>query len=136
MKKSYPVLMSLLFVLLATCGLAAAQDTIHREVGPAEADSLIKACPDPGSLVLIDLRVPEKFATGTIAGAVNIQPDSLKTLDPEKAYLVFCGGDTRGVEAYQELTKQGFPVVYRIIGGIGAWTGAGLPLTGTKPVPF
>jgi rhodanese-related sulfurtransferase len=76
--------------------------------------------------VLLDVRTPDEFRSGTIKGAVNrnvMSPNFLsqmQSLDMEKTYFVFCRSGMRSANACSILTKAGYRVV-NLKGGIGAW---------------
>ena len=97
---------------------------------PAEADALLHEPPD--GLVVLDVRTPEEFAAGHIAGAVDLdlQGGAFETgvaaLDPKSPYFVYCQSDNRSGQAVAYLQQQGFDSIYELEGGIGAWQAAGL----------
>ncbi|HEX4984191.1 MAG TPA: rhodanese-like domain-containing protein [Ilumatobacteraceae bacterium] len=97
---------------------------------PAAADELLRDPPD--GLVVLDVRTPEEFAAGHIAGAVDLdlQGDAFETgvaaLDPRSPYFVYCHSGNRSAQAVAYLRQQGFDSIYELEGGIGAWQAAGL----------
>lgn len=76
--------------------------------------------------VLLDVRTPGEFASGTITGARNINllsPDfdeRIKSLKPEKTYFVFCRSGSRSAQACRVMTQKGLKAI-NLSGGIGAW---------------
>ena len=101
--------------------------------------------------LLVDVRVPEQFATGSLPGAVNVPHATLKPTnsyrndllsalgmqngDFSAAYelLVFGNGatDSQATEAIRHLLDAGYPadklIYYR--GGIASWTSIGLTVS-------
>lgn len=84
---------------------------------------------------IIDVRTPEEFAEGHLAGALNIDvngPDfaeRIAALDPAGTYAVYCRTGNRSAVAVDHMVDQGFESVYHLGGGIVAWTDAGHPTT-------
>lgn len=85
---------------------------------------------EPG-LQLVDVRSPAETASGTLAGAREIPlavlADSLAGLDPQGSVVVYCASGYRSLIASSVLSDAGFTDVSDLLGGYGAWEGAGLP---------
>ncbi|AYY15124.1 rhodanese-like domain-containing protein [Actinobacteria bacterium YIM 96077] len=88
-----------------------------------------------GDLV-IDVRLPEEYASGHIAGAINIPlrelPTRLRDLPAGQVITVCSTGirSRRGAETVARLGRTAFTVR----GGTKAWTAAGYPIaTGPEP---
>ena len=81
--------------------------------------------------LLIDVRTPEEFRSGHIAGATNIAlqnlPQQMATLSKEQPIIVYCRSGARSNSAAQMLAKAGFGNVYDL-GGIMTWQAQGLPV--------
>lgn len=77
--------------------------------------------------VLLDVRTPAETAGGVIPGAIEMDfraPDfteQLKTLDPDKTYLVYCAVGGRSGKTCGMLNEAGFAKVYNLKGGYSAW---------------
>ncbi len=101
-----------------------------RRIGP----SLLVGLMNRDNALVVDLRSPQDFEKGHIAGSKNVQlsqfdPEN-KQLAPAKALpvvLVCNSGQTAGGAATR-LRKAGFAHVSVLDGGIQAWRGADLPL--------
>jgi rhodanese-related sulfurtransferase len=85
-----------------------------------------------GEALLVDVRTPEEFAAGHIAGAVN-RP--LDTFDPAavpreagKRTVLYCRSGRRSLEAAERLAAAGGSATH-LGGGILAWEEAGQPVT-------
>ena len=102
---------------------------MNKNLNPKDAERKIKA----GKFTVIDVRTPEEFAEGHIAGGVNINisaPDfsqKIESLDKGKEYLVYCRSGGRASRAKEILESAGFGNVYNLTGGITGWVGDGLP---------
>lgn len=100
-------------------------------VSAAEAATVI--ADTPGAVVL-DIRTPEEFADGFIAGAVNIdfyEPNFAQQIDllpKDTPYVVYCRSGNRSSLAMGTFADLGFTDVTEIDGGIVSWVGSGLPL--------
>lgn len=68
-----------------------------------------------GNALLVDVRMPEEFAMGSIEGAVNIPLDGsrseYKNLPKDKTIVVFCAIGLRGYIAARVLLQQGYRVL-------------------------
>ena len=90
----------------------------------------------PGDAVVLDVREPAEFATGHLAGAVNIprgvlefQVDAHPALARKDVPLVLvCRSGGRAALAADSLQAMGFCNVRSIRGGMLAWQQGGLPL--------
>ena len=104
-------------------------DSIHH-VDAREAQKLVT----DKSVVVLDIRTPQEFNQGRIAGAKNIDfqaPDfeqRIETLDKSKSYLVHCASGGRSTHSLALFKKHSFQSVYHLDGGIKAWQKAGLPV--------
>lgn len=80
-----------------------------------------------GSVVLLDVRTPQEFAQGHIAGAINIDvKDSLfisnvqRQVAPGSRVAVYCRSGRRSMSAAQQMVEKGYDVV-NLKGGFLAW---------------
>lgn len=114
---------------LTACG----GDTAVFDLTSAEASQELLQAP-PTGLVILDIRTPEEFAGGHIAGAANLdfyEPDfaaNLDALDKDLPYFVYCRSGNRSASAIETMKDLGFTQVYELDGGIVSWAGAGLPI--------
>ena len=83
------------------------------------------------SVTLIDVRTAGEFASGHIAGAMNIDWESgtferdVLALDKTKTYAVYCRSGNRSGQATASMAKDGFTSIFNLNGGIIDWTAAG-----------
>lgn len=96
---------------------------------PQEFKAKLNSTPDA---VLIDVRTPEEFSQGVIAGAINIDfkaPDfseKVNALDKEKNYFVYCLSGKRSNNAVKMMEDTGFKNIYTLKDGLQHWTETGL----------
>ncbi len=123
--------MKLLFLLLCVFSVTSllAEDAV-KVVSAEEVANLIAA----KKATVLDIRTPEEFAAGHIAGAVNIdflEPDFAKkisALDKSKTYVVHCGAGSRSGRALPVFLEQKFPSLLHLQSGFKGWESAGLPV--------
>ncbi len=120
--------------------LLSAQDAealIASRAGANPGTNSTQADGQPGSaFVILDVRTPEEYAAGHIAGAVNVcvtctSPafsEALIGLDKNATYLVYCHSGNRSATAVSIMSGQGFTKLYELAGGTIAWQAAGLGL--------
>jgi rhodanese-related sulfurtransferase len=119
----------LLLALLARAWMPPAYDV--PEVGTAQARALL----DDGAVV-VDVRPQDAYGKRHLPGALSIPLERLRDGIPEslafakaKPVVVYCGdGVARGRESTHLLRQAGYTGTVNLAGGLGAWTGAGLPL--------
>ena len=76
---------------------------------------------------IVDVRTPNEYAQGNIAGSTNIDyfgkdfQSQLNTLDKSKPVLVYCAVGGRSGKAAKQMKKMGFMVVYDLKGGYNNW---------------
>jgi rhodanese-related sulfurtransferase len=84
--------------------------------------------------VIVDVREPEEFKTGSLRGARNIPlkdlPNRIGELDKfkNKTAIVVCQRGVTAGKAAAQLKKAGFEQAVVLDGGIAAWQSQGLPL--------
>ncbi|PZO89410.1 MAG: sulfurtransferase [Sphingomonas sanxanigenens] len=100
----------------------------HDEIGPVELDRMLSN----GSVLLIDVREADEFATGHIPGAVNLP---LSRFSPERVpdaggrtVVLQCAGGKRSGMALDRCAQAQSAIHTHLSGGIGAWKQAGLPV--------
>ncbi|MCD8179311.1 MAG: hypothetical protein LUE98_18680 [Tannerellaceae bacterium] len=88
---------------------------IHwREIDPADRN-----------ILLIDVRTPEEFITGSIPGSINIPLDEIRsrldTIPQDKQIILTCAVGQRGYLAYRILDQNGYKNIYNLSGGYRTW---------------
>lgn len=90
---------------------------------------------DP-ELFLLDVRSPQEFAKGHIAGAVNIPYDQVAThlaeVPKDRDVVLYCQSGRRAGLAAQVLAANGYVRLEHLEGDIKAWTEQGRPLQSSE----
>ena len=96
------------------------------------ADELSRRIAD-GDALLVDVRPPEEFAAGHLAGAVNVPlselDDYLRDLSRDREVVAYCRGPycVLAYDAVARMREAGYQA-RRLEGGYPEWAAAGLPV--------
>ena len=107
-----------------------ALDPVKAEVKNINSDQL-KELITTASPTLLDVRTPEEWAEGIIAGATKINfhdanfRDEVAKLPKDKEYAVYCAAGGRSASASEMMTEMGFKKVNNLTGGIEEWKSKG-----------
>jgi len=99
---------------------------------PVPAADLLERVRD-GLVTVLDVRPPEEFAQGHLAGALNVPLDRLqerlRDLPPDREVVAYCRGPwcVLSFEAVARLREAGF-AARRLQDGLPEWRRAGLPV--------
>ena len=131
------VLTCAIFAEPATAGKSPTAATTVKNVSPDEAEALIKNSP---KLVILDVRTPEEFAAGHIAGAKNVDffgddfEKQIAALDPASPVLVHCAAGNRSAQAVKKIEAlKKFDAVYHMKAGYNGWAAAKKPVEAKSP---
>lgn len=125
-----------LFLALATafvCLGAVADDKKAADVVHVDAEGGGKLVAD-GKVTVLDVRTPDEYKEGHIAGAKNIDftegdfETKAGELDKSKSYLVHCASGRRSTASLEVLQKLGFKRLYHLDGGFNGWKKSGNPV--------
>lgn len=112
--------------------LSLKEDTVViRSVDSREAKKLLEQEED---IVLLDVRTPEEFSQGHLAGAKNLDfhavdfGQQLKRLNPNQKYMVYCAVGGRSGKAMQLMEGLGFKKVYNVGEGFTELKDQGIPV--------
>ena len=151
MKTSLPLLCAL--ALLTTPAFAdeakkpapaapAAPAPAAEEVKVVTPDEVEKLAADKGQHVtVLDVRTPEEYEMGHIAGAVNVSyldPEfarRIAAMDKTRTYIVHCAAGNRSARAVPQLQGAKFSSLLHMSGGYKAWVDAGKPVETAKDKP-
>jgi molybdopterin/thiamine biosynthesis adenylyltransferase/rhodanese-related sulfurtransferase len=109
--------------------LAQAKASI-REVDTATAAQLVEANPAP---VILDVREPDEYEQGALAGAVHIPRGHLESQaesrmpDHERPVVIYCAAGNRSAFAAKTLNDLGYTDVVSVKGGFNKWKNEGRP---------
>lgn len=112
--------------------LVAAAKAQITECTPEAAQAQLAA----GGVLLLDVREPDEYRAGHLAGAVNIPRGLLEfrlsgdasLADTGRPVLVYCKTSGRAALAASVMQEMGFVNVTSMAGGFDAWVAAGLPV--------
>jgi rhodanese-related sulfurtransferase len=124
----------------STAPPAAAATAENVKVAQVSPDALLErqAKQDP-TVFLLDVRTPEEFAAGHIAGAVNIPYNQVAThlqeIPRDKEVVLYCKSGRRAGLAAESLAASGYTQLAHLEGDIQGWTAAGRPVVSSAPTP-
>jgi len=127
-KKYYTITVPLLLILQIAAAVMLLSGCGSASYTQISQDEAMKMMQEQSDYLIVDVRRPDEFAEGHIAGAVNVPnetiedeaPDALP--DKEQTLLVYCRSGNRSKEASQKLADMGYTNVYEF-GGINTWKG-------------
>lgn len=125
---NYLAVLLLFFLLLALMVYESRKG--GKKIDASEATRII----NKENAYVVDLRTPVEFNSGTIAGAINLQPDNVDKDNSlfkanERDYVILvCKLGSSSSSVGGRLIKQGFQNVNILSGGIQGWVQSGLPL--------
>lgn len=105
--------------ILAGCGPG------YKQISQDEAMRMMQ---EESGYIIVDVRRPDEFAEGHIAGAINVPNEEIADEmpadlpDKDQILLVYCRSGNRSKEASQKLADMGYTNVYEF-GGISTWEG-------------
>jgi len=123
---------------IAQAHLSAVEDLVasylkgRDALEPVPAEDLLERVRD-GLVTVLDVRPPEEYAQGHVAGALNVPLDRLqerlKDLPPDREVVAYCRGPwcVLSFEAVARLREAGFDA-RRLQDGLPEWRRAGLPV--------
>lgn len=86
-------------------------------------------------LLLVDVRTPQEYTAGHIAGAVNIDWKNQETfatkiaeISKDKTVLIYCHSGHRSGLAGKYLKEKGYTKIYNLETGIMGWKKAAFPV--------
>lgn len=120
------VVIAVVLLLLSSGG---ATPVTAAKITPADYQSQYVSKGTPH--LLLDVRTPEEYATGHIAGSVNISITELQNrlaeVPKDKPVVVYCRSGNRSNQAMQLLSAAGYTQISDL-GGIISWVDAGYPV--------
>ena len=123
----------ILVVMLAVSGCAQSQnssDGSRQDISALQAKELIAKDKE---MVILDVRTPEEFTNGHVAGAVNVDfyasdfEKQLEKLDTTKTYLLYCASGNRSGKAASLMQNKGFKKIINSQAGFNELKQAAVP---------
>jgi phage shock protein E len=118
-----------------TTGTKGGTATVAAEQAPETLDAKsFQAAIGQGKALLVDVRTPAEYASGHLEGSLNVDwtgsnyEAEFDKLPKDQPLLLYCRSGGRSGQALEYLKTKGYQVQH-LIGGIGAWMSAGLPVT-------
>lgn len=106
-----------------------------RQAGFIDQETLLQRLADADpDLLMLDVRTPDEYAAGHIAGAINIAYDQLPARAAElasardKDIVLYCRSGRRTAIAVEALRRAGFTRLLHLDGDMLAWQAARRPL--------
>ena len=129
----------ILAALLAACGggtgetaAPVVEEIDLSSLAPAVDVDTVRAVQDNPNVFLLDVREPDEYASGHIAGITLIPMGEvaarLSELPKDKEIIITCRTGNRSGQVADFLREQGFTNVHNMEGGIVAWEEAGYPV--------
>lgn len=116
-----------LFISISTIWFAACAPKFET-LTPDEFEQIITG----QDVQLVDVRTPEEYGEGHIAGAMNIDwknkafaDEAVRMLDRSKTIAIYCKAGGRSHAAAGKLYKMGYKHIVELEGGFEAWKAAG-----------
>lgn len=118
---------ALTLVLLCLTSAFALADA--RDISSRDARGLLEK---NGNALLLDVRTPQEYRQGRIAGAVLIPIGEFERRIGEvpgnRAIIVYCAVGSRSKPVAQFLAQRGYREVYNMADGIVGWYRNGFPI--------
>ncbi len=98
----------------------------EEKIASVSASEFVEELKSKEDVVILDVRTPEEFRQGHLAGAVNIDYNSpnfeeeLSSLNMKNSYAIYCRSGNRSAEALSVMAEKGFIWVIDLVGGIEA----------------
>lgn len=117
------------FAGLSACSASpdAANEVTVTDVSVADSADVLA---EPG-ITVIDVRTAAEYASGHLAGAVNIDVSDdgfdakVGELAKDGTYLVYCHSGNRSAAAADRMADLGFTTIYNLTGGVTDWQANG-----------
>jgi rhodanese-related sulfurtransferase len=118
------VLVLLMLVMTVTQALAA-----EKNISAREAKALLDK---DKSIYLLDVRTPQEYSQGKLAGSVLIPIGEferrVREVPKNKTIVVYCAVGARSKPVASFLTQQGYKNVYNVTDGLVGWYRNGFPI--------
>ena len=127
-KKYYTITVPLLLILQIAAAVMLLSGCSSASYTQISQDEAMKMMQEQTDYMIVDVRRPDEFAEGHIAGAVNVPNETIEDEAPdalphkEQTLFIYCRSGNRSKEASQKLADMGYTNVFEF-GGINTWEG-------------
>ena len=127
-KKYYTITVPLMLTMQIAAAVLLLSGCSSASYTQISQDEAMKMMQEQSDYLIVDVRRPDEFAEGHIAGAVNVPNETIEDEAPEalpdkeQTLLIYCRSGNRSKEASQKLADMGYTKVYEF-GGINTWEG-------------
>ncbi len=131
MKKYFFILLTVTSTLILSQALQAGDSIIHKEISPEEAKKLIEKNHSNKRFIILDVRTRAEYNRYHLKKAILIDYystdfiSSLKKLDRNNTYLIYCRSSNRTRRVLLMMKDLGFKRVFEMKGGIIEWIKSG-----------
>jgi rhodanese-related sulfurtransferase len=125
---------AVLLAVLAACAPSAGAQAAAGAgelVGPRDLYALLAA----GAVLVVDVRTPEEFARGRVAGAINVPEHAAAAWAAElrrraggRPIVLYCRSGRRARLVEAVLERHGLREILHLDGQMAGWAAAGLPV--------
>ncbi|MGA7687723.1 MAG: rhodanese-like domain-containing protein [Jiangellales bacterium] len=131
-----PLLATTVFSVAAAVSLVgcSSDDAATAAVTTVGAEQLVEVA-ETGQATVIDVRTPQEYAAGHVAGALNINvesptfADEIEALPKDQTYVIYCRSGNRSAAAAEQMADAGFTDLYDVDAGLATLAEAGVALT-------
>ncbi|HJW29645.1 MAG TPA: rhodanese-like domain-containing protein [Saprospiraceae bacterium] len=122
-------------ILLCFIGMISCSSGQYAGVKNLSAKAFDQTIKEQPEKVILDVRTPEEYAEGHLAGALNVNwegdhfDQQVAGLDKSKPVMVYCAAGGRSAAASKHLAKKGFKQVFNLEDGMEDWAQKGYPVT-------
>ena len=127
-KKYYTITVPLMLTMQIAAAVLLLSGCSSASYTQISQDEAMKMMQEQSDCLIVDVRRPDEFAEGHIAGAVNVPNETIEDVAPdalpdkEQTLFIYCRSGNRSKEASQKLADMGYTKVYEF-GGINTWEG-------------
>jgi rhodanese-related sulfurtransferase len=125
---------TVLIIVIGIVLVVSQKGDINTAITAQQAVDLIQKNQNNPGFVILDVRTPQEYQSGIIAGAINIDfyavdfKNQISQLDKNKKYLVYCRTANRSGQTATIMKSLKFKEVYDLAGGVVAWSQKGFLL--------
>ncbi|AXT20825.1 rhodanese-like domain-containing protein [Flavobacteriaceae bacterium AU392] len=129
----------LFFIVLLSMNFSCFQSTSNNSVVEVVSAEEMQEITQLEDVQLVDVRSANKYESGFIANAQNIDylsptfDEEIEKLDKSKPVVVYCEKGGRSAKCVEKMKDAGFIKIYELDGGIAKWKFKGYEVEETTP---